>query len=452
MLPLMPAPAAQTAEAAPLPSIDGDWDGAIRIAAAMDLKIILHLADTGSTLESPEQSSRRAPITVTRDGQKVVIDVPTVGGRFEGTLSPDGRMLAGAFTQRGVSSPASFTHRAPGVAAPVDDRPQEPKPPFPYAVEEVRVPASAAVTLGCTLTRPQGPGPHPAMLLIAGSGPQTRDETVVGHKPFLLLADRLTRAGIAVLRCDKRGVGLSSGSYATASIDDFAADAAAAFAWLRTQPGVDPARMGLLGHSEGGEVAPMVAATAHPAFLVLIAPPGITGAEALLTQKRLIELAEGVPAATVDQSIVNQKALFDIATSKDDDATVRTKALASFAARGATGPQAQQLADGLALPNFRRFLSNDPIPALKALTQPVLVVQGLRDLQVTPADNLPPIKAALAGNKAATIAELPGLNHMLQPATTGAPSEYRGITTTMDEGALKLIVDWVGQQTKRSGA
>ncbi|QJU58098.1 alpha/beta hydrolase [Sphingomonas sp. AP4-R1] len=450
MILLMPAPAAQTAEAAPLPSLNGEWDGALRIAAGMDLQLILHLAEAGSTLESPEQSSRRMPLTVTRDGPKVVIDVPSIGSRLDAMLSADGRTLAGAFTQRGVSSPATFTRRAPGAAAPVAARPQEPKPPFPYRVEEVSVPGTGGLMLGCTLTSPQGPGPHPAVLLIAGSGPQTRDETVLGHKPFLLLADRLTRAGVAVLRCDKRGVGQSQGSFPNASIDDFAADAAAAFAWLRGQPGIDPAHTGLLGHSEGGEVAPMVAATAHSSFLVLIAPPGITGAETLLAQKRVIELADGVPPATVDQSIARQRGLFALALSQDDGATVRTKALAQMAARGATGAQAQMLADGLALPSFRRFLSYDPIPALRALRQPVLVVQGLRDLQVTPADNLPPIRAALAGNAGATFAELPGLNHMLQPATTGAPSEYRGIATTIDEGALKLIVDWVGRQTKRS--
>jgi dipeptidyl aminopeptidase/acylaminoacyl peptidase len=443
----MQAAVAQPAEAAPL---DGDWDGGIRIAAGMDLQLILHLAGTESTLESPEQSNRRAPISIVRDGQKVAIDVPSVGGRFEGTLSPDGRSLVGAFTQRGAASPASFKRRAPGQAAPVAARPQEPKPPFPYAIEEVRLPGAGGVTLGCTLTRPQGSAPVPAMLLIAGSGPQNRDEALVGHKPFLLLADRLTRAGIAVLRCDKRGVGGSGGHFASATLDDFAADASAAVAWLRSQPGIDPARIGLLGHSEGGEVAPMVAGRSAIAFVVLIAPPGISGADVLLTQKKLIELADGMPAATVGRSVANQRALFAIATSTDDDATVRAKALALMATRGSTGPQAQMLADGLASPSFRRFLSNDPIPALKALHVPVLVVQGLRDVQVTPADNLPPIRAALAGNKAAEIVELPGLNHLLQPAVTGAPAEYRGITTTMDEGALSRIVDWARQQAKRS--
>jgi len=437
-----------TAAFAQVGNIAGDWDGALKIPAGMELPIILHFDDQRSTLVSPEQSPKPVQVAVTRAGNAVTVDIAMIGSKFVGTLSADGKALDGTFSQGGMSLPAHFARRAPGASAPVVSRPQTPKPPFPYASADVSFASADGTALAGTLTRPQGIAKAPAVVLIAGSGPNTRDEPVSSHKPFLLLADRLTRAGIAVLRYDKRGVGGSGGRYSEATEKEFIADAAAAAAWLRTQPGIDPARVGLIGHSEGAEIAPEVAHDPKVAFVVLLAAPGMKGGDVILSQKRAIETAMGAPREVVDEAQVNEKLMIDAALSSDDPAVVRAKVIDLLKAKGMPDGQAQAIAGEASSTAFRVFLAHDPIPAIRALHVPTLVVQGSKDLQVVPADNLPPIRAALAGHKDARIVELPGLNHLLQPATTGTPAEYQKIETTMDEGALALIVDWVKATTR----
>jgi pimeloyl-ACP methyl ester carboxylesterase len=325
-----------------------------------------------------------------------------------------------------------------------------PNPPFPYAAKEVQFPSEPGVMLAGTLIRPAGAGSQPAVVLIAGSGPQNRDETVSGHKPFLIIADRLARAGIAVLRYDKRGVGGSSGDYRGATAADFVTDARAALAWLRRQPGIDPNRIGLIGHSEGAEIAPEIArGNSDVAFLVLLAPPGVRGDQVLLTQKRAIELASGMPADIVDRSIATQTEMIAAVMASSDAEAIRSKVSTLLMARGVPADRAAVIAADAASPAFRGLLDRDPIPALKMLDQPVLVIAGARDLQVLPDVNLPPIRAALAGNRDARIVLMPGLNHLLQPATIGTPQEYVSIPTTIDPAVLDLIEHWVTAETKR---
>jgi dienelactone hydrolase len=409
----------------------------------MELPIILHFDDQRSTLVSPEQSPKPVPVAVTRSGNAVTVDIAMIGSKFVGTLSGDGKVLDGTFSQSGMALPAHFAHRAPGAAAPVAARPQTPKPPFPYASTDVSFTSADGTALAGTLTRPAGVANAPAVVLIAGSGPNTRDEPISGHKPFLLLADRLTRAGIAVLRYDKRGVGGSGGRYSEATETEFIADAAAAAAWLRTQPGIDPAHVGLIGHSEGAEIAPEVAHDPKIAFVAMLAPPGMKGGDVILSQRRAIELAMGVPPAQVEQGQATEKLMIEAALSSDDPAVIRARIIDLLKSKGMPDGQAQAIAGETASTAFRVFLAHDPIPAIRALKVPTLVVLGSKDLQVVPADNLPAIRTALAGHKDTKIIELPGLNHLLQPAIKGTPAEYQKMETTIDEGALTLIVDWV---------
>lgn len=285
---------AATAACSPL----GDWDGSLTVPAGIQLPLVLHLRATASTIDSPDQNARGIPVNVTSGDDGVKVVMPSTKAELDGTLSRDCAVLAGPFRQGGMEMKASFQRRQAGASEAVRERPQTPQPPFPYATVDVSVPAGN-VTLAGTLTMPKGKGPFPAVVMIAGSGPQNRDETIEGHRIFLVLADRLTREGIAVLRYDKRGVGKSTGSYATATQRDFIADATAALNWLRKQSGIATGKVGLLGHSEGAEIAPAVAnADGRVAFAILLSTPAETGTETIASQAKAISIANGVPIAT----------------------------------------------------------------------------------------------------------------------------------------------------------
>ena len=429
------------------PSPDGDWDGALEIQGGMKLALVMHLGDARSTVDSPDQNAFGLPATLSHIGAAITVEMPSVAARFDGAISPDGRSLDGGFTQSGRTLPLHFARRAAGAPSPMRNRPQTPQPPFPYSARDVSFPSPGGVLAG-TLSRPPGAGPFPAVVMIAGSGPQTRDEAVEGHKIFLVIADRLTRAGVAVLRYDKRGIGASTGSYATATGADFTADAEAAVAWLRAQPGI--ARVGLIGHSEGAEIAPRVAdQDPGVAFVVLLAAPAIPGYQTILTQQRAIMLASGARPAEVEAQGALEQRLLEAVRAAPDAASAQAAAEKALAEAGMRPERAAAEARGLASPWYREFLNDDPAPALRRLRQPTLVVAGSKDLQILPDLNLPVIRAALADNKDAKIVELDGLNHLLQPATTGAPSEYGDIPVTVAPAALDLITDWVVERSKR---
>ncbi|MEG3126004.1 alpha/beta hydrolase family protein [Sphingomonas sp. GB1N7] len=421
----------------------GDWDGSLTVPAGIQLPLVLHLKDMGSTIDSPDQNARGISIDVTANRNSLLVVIPSTKAQFAGTVSTDCSTLTGPFRQSGMEMKASFKRRPAGAAAPAISRPQTPQPPFPYDTSDVSI-IDGAVTLAGTLTMPKGKGPFPAVVMIAGSGPQNRDETVDGHRIFLVIADRLTRQGVAVLRYDKRGVGKSSGSYANATQRDFATDATAALQWLRQQPSIDAASVGLLGHSEGAEIAPTVAgADRHVAFTVLLSAPAETGIETIASQAKAIALANGVPAATATVNDALERRLLAAVAAAPDSIAAEQAATDILTKAGMPTDRAAAQAKGLASPWYRAFLNDDPLPALQKLTVPTLVIAGSKDLQVLPDRNLPLIRRALAGNKNAKIVELPGLNHLLQPATTGSPSEYGKITTSVAPEALNLMTDWI---------
>jgi hypothetical protein len=449
----------QTLAAGPPPALptvaglDGVWDGALSVST-MQLRLALHLrtgADgTAAWLDSIDQMANGLDVTsLHRDGAHIGFEMPLLKVVFDGVVSADQQSIVGTFTQAGVPLPLTLTKRAPGAAAPTVLRPQTPKKPYPYREEQVAFDDAAAnVRLAGTLTLPPGVGPFPAVVLVAGSGANTRNEPILGHQIFLVLADDLTRHGIAVLRYDKRGVGASTGDYAKATTMDFANDAEAAVVWLRGRPEVDAGHVGLVGHSEGGLIVPIVAVRdPKVAFIVMMAGPGVDGLDILLEQGRLIAKAMGATDAKVAENGALQRQLFDIVRSEKDpalaDAKLKTALDAYAKANGLPEATVEAQAGTFNSDWFRFFFDYDPATALRQVRCPVLALSGSLDLQVPPDQNLPPIRAALAHDADATIVELPGLNHLFQPAKTGSPAEYGQIEETIAPVALDTITDWI---------
>jgi hypothetical protein len=438
-------------------ALAGEWQAAIQ-AGPSTLHLALHFQAvpgggwTG-TLDSPDQHALGLPLAaILQDGAKVSFTLPVAAARFEGVLDPDGGKLEGTWFQ-GVSLPVTFTRggSAQPLALPAPaPRPQEPQAPFPYDQEEITFKGGAKdVHLAATFTHPKGKGPFPAVVLIHGSGPNDRNETVFGHQPFLVLADHLTRKGIAVLRYDKRGIGASTGSQATATTFDFAADAEGALALLRGRSDVDPKKIGLVGHSEGGLIAPIVAAhDSSAAFLVLLAGPAVPGEAIILAQAELIAKAGGAPPEAIEAQRMSQERLFAIVKAHPDGAARQLQAAMAEEHPGqdaATQAGIAAQVRSLDTPWFRTFLTMDPRPGLTHVKVPVLALYGEKDLQVPPAQNRQPMEKALraAGNPRSEVRVLPGLNHLFQPAKTGAPSEYQGIPTTFAPEALDAITTWI---------
>jgi len=427
------------------PSLPGWWLGTL--APAVPLRIEMHVTQSSPKLEatftSLDQGRAQFPASsVAVQGQQVAITAAAAHATFTGTLSADGSTLTGTWSQGPGKFPLTF-HREAGPLPVALNRPQEPKPPFPYQSLPATVPGPGGIHLAGTLTVPPGQGPFPAALLIAGSGPNNRNEDVFGHKIFLVLADNLTRHGFAVLRLDKRGVGQSTGDAATATTSDYAADAAAAFAWLRRQPEIDAARVGLIGHSEGGLIAPMVASQRPSvAFVVLLAGQAERGEDLIVSQVEAINAASGAPPAAVAKIATTERAILDVVMAAPTDAAVPA-ALNAAAARGAIPKIPPAQVPGLDSPWYRAMLKTDPAPYLQALRCPVLALIGSKDVQVPPAANLPLLKADLAHDPHATVEELPGLNHLFQTATTGLPTEYAQIQETIAPAALTTMDHWL---------
>jgi pimeloyl-ACP methyl ester carboxylesterase len=296
------------------------------------------------------------------------------------------------------------------------------------------------------------------VLLVSGSGPQDRNEEVFGHKPFLVIADHLSRKGIAVLRVDDRGIGGSTGDFGSATSDDFARDAQACVAWLRGQKGIDPKRVGLIGHSEGGLIAPIVAGRdPELAFVMLLAGPAMDGTSIIVDQTARIRRAAGVEPATIERLSAQQKRVFEIVGEVTDSsvASARVRALvresldmlpASDRAQvGDPDTYIDRMMQTVSSPWFRFFLSHDPRPGLAAMRCPSLALFGEKDLQVSPELNRAPMEQALraSGNTDATVRVLPGLNHLFQQAETGLPTEYMQIEQTFDPSALNLMSGWI---------
>ena len=443
-------------------SVTGRWVGKLQVTGGQ-LTLVLRIQESESGklsafLDSPDQGAYDIPCdSVVYSAPHLKVIMGAIGGQYEATLEDNS--LRGQFIQGGASSPLVLTPSAE------EDRstlhPQEPKPPYPYQVEEVRfVNPTDGDTLAGTLTLPTSPGPHRAVVMITGSGPQSRDEPVMNHRPFLVWADALTRLGIAVLRYDDRGVGASTGNFNEARTADLARDVEAAVDHLRSRKEIDNQRIGLIGHSEGGMIAPMVAVSRPKdvSFIVLLAAPGLRGDSILVMQNEIISRRSHTPDSIREATAQLNRSLFALLVPPTTDEEALRQSLAEVL-RGAffDGPLAppmpheqvelaiNQEMEMLTAPWMRDFLRYDPAPMLSRVQCPVLAVQGSEDVQVPAAANLPLVEKALTlhGNKEVTVKEFPGLNHCLQHCQTCLPDEYGEIRETVSPEVLQFVGEWI---------
>lgn len=440
--------------AAPASSIDGSWLGTLNAGAAK-FRLLFQITNTPeglqATLNSLDQGGGAIPASsVKRDGAKLTIEMKSIDGSFSGTLDKEMTTIDGTWSQHGNSLPLTLKKTDAQKMKAAAPRPQDPKKPYPYHAEDVAYQNTSApgVELAATLTLPQGKGPFPAVVLITGSGPQDRDEALLGHRPFLVLSDYLTRHGIAVLRADDRGVAQSTGNFSTATTADFATDTEAGIAYLKTRPEINQHKIGLIGHSEGGMIAPMIAARNHDvAFIVMMAGTGVPGDAVLAEQTKLILMADGASQEMAENQKTAELEITALVKQETNSAALEKKLREKFSGQFT---EAQLSASIMQMNSawMRYFIAYDPAVALSKATCPVLVLNGEKDLQVPPKQNLPAIRKALeaGGNKHFEVVELPGLNHLFQTAKTGSPSEYAQIEETIAPVVLETMANWILKQ------
>ncbi len=436
--------------------LDGVWEGAVT-RNGVDLRLVLRVSTseygTIVTFDSPDMNAVGLPVRgFTREAEAVELFVPASGAAYEGTLSDGDTRLVGTWKLPGrPDATVTFVRTRETSEREARERPQTPAEPFGYRSEEVTFdnPEFSDVRLAGTLTLPEGNGPFPGAILISGSGPQDRDETVWGHKPFAVLADHLTRQGIAVLRYDDRGFGASTGSHASATSADFATDANAAAAYLVSRPEIDRDAIGFVGHSEGGVIGPIAAVENDEIdFLVMLAGPGTNTLRLIRSQRHLMGLSQGM----TDEELVRTDEVVDriaravAAASDGADAAARVRELLTAHALETLGvPESRRelVVQQYTTDWFRYFVRYDPAAFLSRVDVPVLALNGSLDVQVPADENLAGIRRALAHNRDVTVRELEGLNHLFQTAETGKLGEYADIPETFAPVALEIVADWI---------
>jgi|UPI0004851E11 fermentation-respiration switch protein FrsA (DUF1100 family) len=447
-------------------NITGTWNGILKVQG-MQLSLVFNIKKTengfSSTMDSPDQKAFGIPVTTTNfENSKLAIAIANAGIGYEGVLGTDG-IIIGTFKQSGQSFPMNLSKEK--VEKELIKRPQLPQKPYSYYTEDVIFENKLAnINLAGTLSLPTKEGFFPAVILISGSGAQNRDEELLGHKPFLVLADYLTKNGIAVLRFDDRGTAMSKGDFKTATTLDFSTDVEAALQYLQTRKEIDQKKIGLIGHSEGGIIAPMVAnKSKNVSFIILLAGTGIPGDELLLLQQELIGKASGISEEDLKKSkIINTKA-FEI-VKKVTNSDQLKKDLTELISKSIKADPDNKIPDGISesdyiamqvneitSPWMQFFIKYNPALALEKVKYPVLALNGDKDLQVPSKVNLEAINKALVkgGNKKVTIKELPNLNHLFQECKTGSPEEYSEIEQTFSPSALTEILSWIQIQTKK---
>lgn len=433
--------------------ISGKWNGILKVQGTQ-LRVSFNVTPTENgykaTMDSPDQKVTGIPIEKTTFENSILkLELPNAQISYLGTLNKN-NVIEGTFTQGGQSFEMNLSKDV--IQKQVYARPQEPQKPFPYYTEEVKFENKTDhVTLAGTLSLPKKEGNFPAVILITGSGKQNRDEEILRHKPFLVLSDYLTKKGIAILRFDDRGAGESTGDYTKASTIDFARDVQAGVDYLKTRKEINKSKIGLIGHSEGGVIAPMIAGNSKDIhFIVLLAAPGLRGDKLLLLQKEILEKQFGFPENDIQKGQEIFKGAYDIIlASTVNDENLKNN-LSNYAQSKFDDKTAKSFVDQITNVWWYNFLRIDPAVALAKVKCPVLALNGSKDLQVPATVNLDTIKKVLikAGNKNITIKELPGLNHLFQECKTGSPMEYDSIEQTFSPIALEEISNWLLVKTK----
>ncbi|MCX7874754.1 MAG: alpha/beta fold hydrolase [Melioribacteraceae bacterium] len=442
------------------------WEGKLKIGNS-ELNLALKIYKTenekiNAHLDSPDQGQKNISVTtINIKNDSLLFEIKNLNAKFEGKFTQDKKVIEGTFSQSGYNFPLTFfkVDKLTEVK-----RPQLPSPPFPYKEEEIFFEnKDANIILAGTLTIPKEGNNFPSVVLVSGSGPQDRDETLMGHKPFLVIADYLARNGIAVLRFDDRGVGKSKGNFSSATTFDFASDVLSAIEYLKSRKELNHKKIGIIGHSEGGLIAPICAVNSNDvSFIVLLAGPGVSGKEILLLQTELILKANGVSQDDILKTKNENEKIYSLILSESDSLTIynkliklRDEEISKMSEEEKKKPENskeffERQIKSILSPWFRTFVKYDPRPILEQITIPVLALNGEKDLQVAPYQNLPEIEKALikAGNKNYKIVELPKLNHLFQPCETGSVNEYAKIEITFSVDALKLIKDWIWEIVK----
>ena len=458
----------------------GNWAGTAD-AGAVQLELRLVLAEEEGVVSATVNSLTRwsweghnserlsfslgAPV-VTVNGHSILVPLPDFEASYSGTWSQEDSSITGSFTQAGETLPLVLERLSEDEAGP--RWPQTPEEPFPYLAEDVTYPnPQGGHTLAATFTRPAAGGPFPAVILISGSGPYKRDRTGSGHRPLAVLADHLTRSGIAVLLYDDRGAGASTGDFSTATAEDFATDALAGVAYLRTRGDVDPGKIGLAGASEGGLIAPMAAVQSPDvSYIVLLAGPALSGERNFSAPTELRARAGGASEEAVAEALERQGAIHEILRSETDpersreaieaiirnrfeNASIQERLLYSTTRDATLAQIVSEQVQAVNTPSRRYLLTYEPASTLEKVTVPVLALNGTKDLYVPHEENLREIEAALlrGGNTSYEIHALPGINHFLQHAETGTVRESEMIEETVAVEVLELIADWIVRVT-----
>lgn len=426
--------------------IEGYWKGQIDLGGQqLEMAFNIKAAENGysATLDVPAQGAFDVPVdkTVFQDNH-LQMTLSTMGASYSGTLK--GEAIEGEFTQHGMAFPLNL---ARGEKEAPKARPQDPQPPFNYRAEEVTFTnKKEGNTLAGTLTIPEGDGPFPALVLVSGSGQQNRDEELMNHRPFWVIADYLSRRGVAVLRYDDRGMGGSTGEVLNATSMDFSYDAEAAFNFLLNRKEINASQVGILGHSEGGIINFMVAERRpEVAFLVSLAGPAVNGIEVLKEQQAAILRAQGMTEEMVKFSGNANAQMFDIIEASNDRVEADTLLRQLLKGWGYNEELTEQTVGQMASPWMYYFLKYDPTDAIVKTNCPALLLNGSKDLQVLASQNLPAYEKIIAehGKTNLTLREMPDLNHLFQHSETGSPTEYVEIEETISPEVLEAIVEFV---------
>lgn len=448
---LWTAPAHATA--ADTTSFLGTWMGTIDAGGA-SFRVVFTVQQAGPRLsgrmDSPDQGVTDIPVPhILVSADTLRMGVPSIAGQFAGVLDAASDQIQGRWVQGDLSLPLTLarTDTPPAV-----QRPQEPLPPFPYVTESLRFATDTpSVTLEGTLSRPPGDDPVPAVVLVGGMGPQDRDGTRHGHKPFLVLADHLTRAGIAVFRFDERGVGASGGTQRGRTFADFARDVRAAVDRLKRHPGIDTEHIGLIGHAEGGVIASLTAqASGAVRFLALLSSPGLPGDEILADQLDQRAREQGLDRRTRALQRGTQQRMFEALLQEADSASIADDLRRIMIDANGIEQETviQREVDRLMQPWLRFYLAHAPAKTLQQTDVPVLALYGANDRRIDVPAHRDAVEQAFADNPdRLTIQTLDGLNHRLQPSPSGSPADYGRIPETIAPDVLDLLSRWIRPQT-----